>query len=477
MEDLKCKYHPDASASWYCGRCDVPFCMSCVPENKKHHTPRCTLCRNDLELLGIRDVITPFWFKLGHFFFYPFHTTLLTFNIIMTVLFMLIPDFLFAPVIQLLWLAYLVKVGFAVMEYTASGHLDVVEWKKITAINTNSAFLKLMIVYLIMGLVLWKISAYSNVLAIITGIFFILGYPATNIILCIDRSILRAVNPLRIIHIMLSIGGSYWILFLLLLLLNTSLFYGIELIDSNLSSLVSDPLLIFFLIYVSLVTFRMFGYVIYQYHFELDFSVHRDSLHQNIRSHGRHTSELMDEQQELNEQSGGVTEAEICIQEGRYAEAESLLRQAIEEDVQDKQAYDLLYKLYQLQGKTKSYTSLALQHLDALATRNALPQMREVFLKAQGVDSGFVPKHPKIIHLLIRSLSKKDDVKLCYALMNHLKKHYIDYPGLADACFTCAKLITEKLNRREEAAKIIRWALNVAKGDLKTTMEGYLKLL
>ncbi len=252
--------------------------------------------------------------------------------------------------------------------------------------------------------------------------------------------------------------------------------FGNDYLLNNLPFSVALPLTQFFTLYVSFAMYHMFGYVIYQYHFELDFSVHRRTLHQNVKSHGKHTSELTSLDAKET-RTGTITEAEIFIQEGRYNEAEAILIDALKNNDQDNQIYDLLYKLFALQGKSELMVKLCEKHLDVLIAQRSGNLMRMHYLQTVNQAPDYVPKDPAVIHQLIKLLNRKDDVKQALKLLNHLKKHHIDYAGLADACFVFGKYLTEKLNKREEAAKIIRWGINVADGELKEAMQNYVRLL
>lgn len=475
---MECKYHPDTSASWYCQRCDVPFCMDCMPDTSD--TPRCTLCRSYLTPLGISDSIAPFWIKLGHFFVYPLALPLLITSIVASLLFayffnpekvslISIPFFIF-------WAVFLTKVMFSVMEYTAYGNLDAPDWKKMMSLENGWMFLKLLAMMLIIGFGLYKLASFSLILTIALALFFVVAYPAMNMILCMDKSMWSALNPARILYVMAAIGGAYWTLFGIMVMFYLTIGFGNDYLLENLPLSIGLPLTQFFSLYVSFAMYHMFGYVIYQYHFELDFSVHRQTLHKNVKSHGKHTSELSHVEAKA-ERLSTITEAEIFIQEGRYKEAEALLIDALKKDEHHNDIYDLLYKLFALQGKSELMAKLCEKHLGILMAERSGNLMRMHYTNTVKHEPEFIPKDPKVIHQLIKLLNRKDDARQGLKLLNYLKKHHTDYEGLADACFVFGKYLTEKLNKRVEAAKIIRWGINVANDELKSEMQNYVRLL
>ncbi len=369
------------------------------------------------------------------------------------------------------------KVCFSLMEYTAYGNLDAPNWSKMMSTENGWVFLKLVGMAVIIFFGLMKLAEFSAVLTIAVSLFLFVAYPAMNMILCMDKSMWSALNPARIIYVMTSVGGSYWILFGLMILFSLTSSFGSDFLAAQLSPKIGLPLALFFTLYVSFSMYHMFGYVIYQYHHELDFSVHRHTIHENIRTHGKHTSELAENKKIPDNKSGGVTEAEIFVQEGRYEDAERMLRECIQHDADDFRAYELLYRLFALKGEYALMGKLCDKHLERLMAHRSANHVRMAYLEVIKTVPEYIPQDPAICHQMIKILNRKDELKVSLKLLNHLRKEYIDYPGLADACFVFGKYLVEKANRREDAAKIIKWGINLAKGELKVAMNNYLKLL
>jgi tetratricopeptide (TPR) repeat protein len=475
---MDCKYHPDLSASWYCQRCDIPLCMDCLSDTSP--TPRCTLCRSYLTPLGISDAIKPFWLKLGDFFVYPLAQPLLVAALIAAFVFALFFDpqsmSLLSLPLLLIWSAFVTKVMFSIMEYTAFGHLDAPDWPKMMALENGWMFIKLMAMILVVSVGLYQLTSVSWILTIALILFVVVAYPAMNMILCMDKSMWSALNPARILYVMTSIGGAYWILLGITFAFYLTLGFGSGFLLDNLPSFWGMFLSQLFYLYISFAMYHMLGYVIYQYHFELDFSVHRHTLHKNIASHGKHSLELAPKDTVKTPQPV-IKEAQIFIQEGRYSEAEAVLIDALKKDPTEQSVYELLYKLFALQGKTHFMTQLCEKHLTLLMEQGSGNLMRLHYLNTVEQAPDYIPQNPAIVHRLIKLLNRRDDAKQALKLLNHLRKHHIDYSGLADACFEFGKYLTEKHNKRQEAAKIIRWGCNLAKGELKIAMQNYAKLL
>jgi tetratricopeptide (TPR) repeat protein len=443
-------------------------------------TPRCTLCRSYLTPLGISEAITPFWLKLGAFFVYPLAKPLLVTSVVASFCFALLFDpahlFLFAVPLLLVLAGFVTKVMFSIMEYTAYGHIDAPNWSKMMALDNGRMFLRLMAMLGIVAAGLYQIAQLSLILTLALALFLIIAYPSVNMILCMDKSMWSALNPARIVNVIVAIGGSYWILLAVTFAFYLTIGYSSEFFVEALPPFWGRLFSMFATLYLLFAMYHMLGYVIYQYHFELDFSVRRSTLHKNVLSHGKQEQGGAS----ASSSQGGVSvvkEAQIFIQEGRYAEAEAVLIDALKREQSDPLIYELLYKLFALQGKSKQMQQLCEKHLSILLEQRATNLMRMHYLNTVNHAPEFIPQDPAVVHQLVRSLNRRDDAKQALKLLNHLRKHHIDYPGLADACFEFGKYLTEKHNKRLEAAKIIRWGANLAKGELKNSMLAYAKLL
>jgi tetratricopeptide (TPR) repeat protein len=427
--------------------------------------------------LGISDSITPFWQKTGHFFLYPLATPLLLIALAAALFTVLAPSsnigFVYG-LVGIFGIGFLFKVAFSVMEFTAYGNLDKPNWQRMMATDNGWVFLKMLAMLIIVVASVFKIAEFSSILSIVTGVFFALAFPAMNMILVMDKSMWSALNPARILFVMSAIGGSYFILLGLLVLFGLSSSYGAEFFTNQLSPKIGIPLAQFFSTYLMFASYHMYGYVIYQYHFELGFSVERHKLHHNIQQHGQVYSADSDNQAIMRD--ADITEAEIFIQEGRYQSAEQVLRDALKLDETNNNVYELLYKLFALQGNLETLVKLANKHFAVLAKQRSANYGRIYYQQVREHVAEYVPDKPETIYFLITALNRKDEVKLNLKLLTKLKQQYIDYEKLADACFLVGKQLVET-NDRDKGAKVIKWGANLAKGDLKTAMTSYLKML
>ncbi len=479
---MECKYHPQQQASWYCGRCDIGICMDCVPNNKNNMEPKCTLCRGYLQPVGISDSITPFWLKIGHFFAYPFALPLFIIAVLSSVVAMIMPpavDFRFYQIpLAIGWAAFLMKVLFSVMEYSAYGNLDKVDWNKMMATKNGWMFVKMLLLFAIAFFAIYKAAEFSSILGIALFVFLLVSFPAINIILCMDKSIIAALNPARILYVMSAIGGAYWILLVLIAMFYLTIGFGEDFLARYITPEISIPLADFFYAFVSIAMYHMYGYVIYQYHFELDWSVDRYSLHDNYKSHGKNTSLSSGSSNDKTQSSsGGLIEAQILVQEGRYESAEAALVELLKHEEYDPEVYEMLMRLFELQGKPDKSTKVAIKELPILLERKEFSKYRLRFSQIIEKQPEYRPETPEETFTLLKLFNRKQDAQTALLLLNHLKNNFIDFPNLAEACFIFGKYLLEKHNNKAKATQIITWGLNLASNDLKDEMNQYLKLI
>ncbi|WMS88516.1 hypothetical protein [Pleionea litopenaei] len=478
---MDCKYHPSVNATWYCSKCDVAFCVDCVPSTEQGSFVRCSLCRTYLEPLGISQSVTPFWLNLGQFFLYPLNLPMMLLVFGLSLVYsMFIVSFglsLVSLLLHLVWFAIVYRISFSIMELSAHGEQKFSHLGKLLATRNGWSYIKLLCATALIGFLVYKALMWSLILGVLLTLLFIFAYPAVNIILCVDRSLFSAANPFRMIEVIYSIGWSYAIVFIFVVLFSLSTSFSMDLMTSIFPGKLAILMTNMFFLYFTFTMYKMLGYVVFQYHYELGFSVNRSQINQNVKTHGKSSATKSSGSEASVVGKNGIIEAQVFIQEGRYEDAEQVLRQALSAEPKNNQIYELLYKLFALVGKHDLMVKLCEKQLPLLVEQKAKNLIKISYFKVLEYNPEYFPSDPKVIDYLITCMDRKDEVKQAYRLFRFLKEHHIDYPSMASLSFYLAKLFAEKLNRRSDAAKLISWGINLADGDLKTSMKQYLSHL
>ncbi|MGD8712571.1 MAG: hypothetical protein PVG50_06985, partial [Thiohalophilus sp.] len=170
--------------------------------------------------LGAGNVIRPFWHRLPHFFLFPAHLTPLLFLLALTVLSVLVSRSLFGLLIQLVINIVFLKYAFVVMEDMAHGHLKPRPISGSVLSDELELPFKQIFLIIFMATVNYKVQEYfgSGPFTLVL-IFTVLAFPASIMVLAIEHSFFKALNPLVLLVTMKRIGPSYFILCIFLMLL------------------------------------------------------------------------------------------------------------------------------------------------------------------------------------------------------------------------------------------------------------------
>ena len=445
MADMpSCKYHPTDAALWFCQTCETAFCAHCVPADQDNYLPKCTLCRRSLRSLSIAKQIEPFWQKLGDFFSAPLSRVALAMMSLFAILIALLPSNIFGPLLFVLLLLPLTEFLFEIMENRASGDAHKRKLSEYLTLKNKSMFGKLLLIYVLLAILLSKIS---GLMGAATGYsiaaFFVLGAPASLIILMMEKSMLGMLNPIKILFMMRIFGKAYFFLYAfigVILLVAFSLHQG----GSARSSIL--PLNFcanFIVIYGVMVLFSMMGYLVYQHHQELNFSINRQMLHTQARA----------------TPTDAMVEVDIFIQEGRFEDAQSLLLKKIEVKPDDYRAREKLILLYAIGGKEVFLNKVLDAYFNNLLAQGKPKQAADFYAKLSAKEINIELRDEAVVLALLPSLSNKQQFKLGLKLLENFKLE----PGAEkvwdELAYYKAKILTEYLEDFASATTILRLIL------------------
>ncbi len=368
-----CKYHPKDAASWHCANCEVDFCINCVPQNGKDIFPRCTLCRRTLSSLSIAEQIPPFWNKLSYFFTFPFNPTTLTVIFLYALVMALIPEGKIGLMIFALILFPLTEFLFDLMEQVANGEKLNTDIKRLFNSEKKGLFIKMLFtIGFITLLVVKSTSLIGEWVGYILAAFFILGAPASFIILMMEKMVFSMISPIKISYIIRLFGGAYFRLyFIAALTVVTSLQFNAA---ANTNNFLAELIANTFSMYLVVVLFSMMGYLVFQHHHELNYSVRSNNL-QSLRT----------------QLPNDMTEVEIFLQEGRFEDAQKLLLDKIAANPLDFKANEKLILLYAIQGNDKHLQKIAEEYFKNLIENNKQSHAADFYTKLSNKSVDFFP--------------------------------------------------------------------------------------
>jgi len=443
MAKVYCKYHPAIPARWSCDQCHINFCTDCVHRDKPGSDPTCPVCGRKAVSLGAGNVIRPFWHRLPHFFLFPAHLTPLLFLLALTVLSVLVSRSLFGLLIQLVINIVFLKYAFVVMEDVAHGHLKPRPISGSVLSDELELPFKQIFLIVFMATVNYKVLEYlgSGPFTLVL-IFTVLAFPASIMVLAIEHSFFKALNPLVLLVTMKRIGPSYFILCIFLMLLLFGSDQAIYLFSTILPLKLFFAAVNFISMYFALIMYSMMGYVLYQYHEELGFSIEEEYQEDSI-SQKRDVGDLR------------FRNIDILLQEGKVTEAEQKLIQAIKDNPGELEPREKLHRLY---IATRNQTGLQQHSADYVVRLLHMKKPSEamrVYLEAYHVTEEIKLKGAKERYQLAELLKSNGQSRVALTLLNNLHQEYPSYEGIPAAYLLVAEIMFEYFNEEQKALQIL----------------------
>lgn len=450
MAKIFCKYHTEVPARWTCAHCLINFCKNCIHVNNDE-TPTCPVCGKPVESLGAGNLIRPFWQRIHQFFLYPLQFPPLLLVLLLTVIsivFNKLPaeKMPFGILIEIAMAMLFLKYAYVVLEHTAQGYLRAqrIQGKMLTE-NLETPFKQVFIVLLFLFF-LSELSALENEPLLYAGLFVTaLAFPASVMVLAVEHKFFRAINPLRLLEVIRRIGGAYFIMcaYILLLLLGTM--ETTSLMVEYLPTSIYVPVGNFIIMYFTLVLFNMMGYVIYQYHESLGYSIEQEYNESNSWPH---------------ETEPELRKVEILFHEGKLDEARDRLIKMIQEHPGNLQYRERLHRLVQKIGDIEGLRKYSADYLVRLVLEDKPSEAIRVYSDCYKLDKDFKFGNGRQRFLMAQLLIKNGQSRAALNLLTNLHVDFPGYDGIPDAYLLVAKILCESFNEDDKASKILEFLLN-----------------
>lgn len=441
------------------------------------------MCKRELISLGSANVIRPFWTRLRDFFLYPLHPAPLVVLIALTVLSFLILqvpgwnyriDFLFWRIprntLFLLPLLFVfLKYAQSVLEDTARGHL------KPRPLSGEQLTENGLIVFKLLGILLVFYLIEFSVLDLFGRagqhvIVFILAFatPAAIMVLAMEDNLFNALNPAMVGSVIMRIGTPYIILFLLFYLLHIARDTMFGLVVGVVDRSLAATVFIFVAMYFYLIMFNMMGYLLYQHHEELGFSIDVDVEEYADKKHKTAEAEVSPE----------LRAVEILIHEGKTEEAIRQLQGVVRNSPTDLEARERLLKLLRLTGNNELHAQAGHAYIAYLMSENKLAQAAKVYQACYEFDKNFKPEKANERVELGKFLRQNGQARLAMTVLNNLHKDFPTYDNVPQAYLMVAQMLCEQFNEDARARQVLEFLLqNYAAHPMADAVRDYLKIV
>lgn len=450
MGTITCKYHPRVPARWICLGCDIEFCPACVkmqPAAGGALTAVCPACNNPVDSLGAGNVITPFWHRIPRFFVYPANAVSLVYISLLSMIGAVSFGFsLFAGLLQLVLFIVFLKYAYAVLSHTAKGHLEPppVTGDMVTQ-NLEMPF-KQLFVFILIGFAYGLIGAFVSAgIADLALVFLILAIPATVMVIAVENSFFKAVNPAVLAAMIRRIGFPYLLLYFFLILLWAGSHILFDLAAGHMPKLALLFLSNFIFMYFLLIMFNMMGYVIYQYHEALGFDIE------------------LEYEQEMDDGAGQeslpanpvLSEVNVLINEGKVPEALKFLEEKLKTADADPELHDRYHKLLMLSGDGDSLLDHGQRYIGRLIDEGRTKRALDVLRDCYRTDKQFELREADRVYPLASLARDLRDTKLAFALTNGFAKKHPGHPDIPRLYFLAAKILCEELKQDAKAKALL----------------------
>lgn len=446
-----CDFHPTRAAEWTCPNCDDNFCGDCIDTRvvnqygKKNSYHFCPKCNVEANRLAFENIAEPFWNRLPKFFAYPFHPRPLILMAVTAMISILASrPGLFWMLIRFAVWAVVLKYSFAALKETANGRLVAPKINLQTISDDFELVFKQIALYAILGFVLFKVfQGMGLVVGLLFLAFSALSIPAMITVLVASNSLLSAINPMVFVRMAWRIGWAYLLMCLFLLFLGA----GPAVVGQYIFAYLPDSLHGFLFSmaksFYTIITYHLMGYVIFQYHEEIGYTVDMDD-----EEIGEANAPVKSQEDLL------LNKVDILIKEGRMDDAISLIREesgGVFADLNLAERYFNLLKIKQLTPEMLEHGKV---YLELLSKAGQKDRVCEVYLECVSKEAMFNVS-PAVGFQIASCLKEYGRPKDAVGAYNRFIKQNPKHPLIPKAYFLAANVINEQLKNPPKALEIL----------------------
>jgi tetratricopeptide (TPR) repeat protein len=391
--------------------------------------------------------VQPFWQRLGAISRYPLQSgaflTVLLFTGLRFFEWML-PGIPGRVVGLFLWMGVL-KYAVEALVQTAHGQLEAPDFTRSVSESQAWNQIKLQILLWLMlfvGVLLFGVLL-GPIGALAWGAFVVLAMPGATITLALTDNLWASLNPSGWIELMSAFGWPYFAVALLCGVYQLSGANAQAFALPFLPGVVGYLFAWFITHYVLIATFHLMGYLVLQYADRVGHEVKRDAAPAKLRN------------LRADPDQGLVDEAQALVQDGRPDEAAAMLR----EHIASRGATPLLHDHYRTLLKAQQDQAQLLSHaqvyVPVLLAQDNLKRALEVLQEVFALDPAFSADIADDTHRLANRATQLGQHQLALKLIAGFHKRWPKHKDIARNYLLAAKILTDKLNREDQAAQLL----------------------
>jgi tetratricopeptide (TPR) repeat protein len=387
--------------------------------------------------------ITPFWNRIPKFFLYGLYP----YPLILTACIMFAAFFFGGPLFNFILYVVAIKYSAVVLQHTVYGEL-LPPKPTLEVINENYQLpFKLFFVFAIFDYGVGHFASSFNEFFFYTITFISsLLPPAIIISLMITEEIGYALNPFNWFKIAFRIGWPYLIMVVFLFLFSSVQSQFSQLVISHLPDKLIWPLWMAISTYFMLVGFHLIGYVVLQYHEELDIEspdVLQDAEGATSYNNNQISSPLL----------------ERFVAEGNVPAAVAEMASLMEEHPQDMELRRRIYVYLKSNGQLDNLSRYAPHYFDLLCSQNRFSDAAAVYLDSFELGQPFTPESSTNYLPVIQELRRRRAKKQAVQFAQGFHKRFPNDTETPAVYLEMAKILSEELQRDDLAKQTLQYLL------------------
>jgi tetratricopeptide (TPR) repeat protein len=393
--------------------------------------------------------VVPFWHRLGEISKYPLQSGAITNVLLFTVLRIadLLPLGIAGLIVSAVLWAGILKYAAEVLVQTAHGRLDAPEYSMQVGESQAWDQIKLQILlWLMMFVGMLAIGAVAGPgPAMLWLLFVAIAIPGATITLAMTNNLWAALNPAGWIELMSAFGWPYFVVAALCALYQVSGANAQAFAEAIpfVPHFVTHLFTWFITHYVLVATFHLMGYLVYQYADRIGHEVKRDEAPAKLR------------QRHQDPDQGLVDEAEALVQDGRADEAATRLAEHIVTRGGTVLVHEHYRKLLKATQDPAGLLKHGLGYAQVLLAQDNLKRALELMQECYALDPNFAPDIADDVHRLAQRASQTGLHPLALKLVSGFHKRWPKHKDIARNYLFAAKVMTDKLNREEQALQLL----------------------
>ena len=453
---LRCNYHSVQWAEWHCDHCGRDFCRQCVPGGHDYKLraggPKCVLCLNKLEHLG-SAVGAP---RPGQQFvvnlLFPFHINSLIVLLplaLATLPFLLLiktPFVGFAIIPLFVIFTLIVEYAGAIMHARSEGKKQPPHYGEVIK-GVDFLYLIKHLLTVMVGIWVTKYAVDINPLfGFLVGAVCLYVLPAALVILAIDRSLTRAINPLLLLSMVRPFIRDYCIFYVMALILATFFWVTFDILLA-----ISAGLILSLLWYLGVFTavyacYAMLGYLMFYYQYDLGNSFVIDR------------GEMLDKGE--YEKLRALGDSDILSAEGRFEEARHILRTTMDSVDKDLAVHKRYHTILLQTDDVEAIKNHTVFYINLLLQYNDIKAASKVYRATLQRLPDFLPNDPAVRMALAEQLAKELDYQNAIMLLKGFHEIFPQSALTPEAYLLAAKLLHEYLHDSHRAAALLKFVVD-----------------